>query len=155
MYRNSNKLKDLESDEDESDTELLVPGGKPASQSSNSNAIKLFDLQEIFSSCLISSTALENRMRHNARYDEDYADIQYVSAPLPPCRCRSTHPCLLSSLFDLCATYRTFKRNLKRFPTLNPLDAIVSSGRNKRTSPASLPPPRGSCALSARIQPIF
>lgn len=79
MYRNSNKLKDLESDEDESDTELLVPGGKPASQSTNSNAIKLFDLQEIFSSCLISSTALENRMRHNARYDEDYADIQYVA----------------------------------------------------------------------------
>eukprot|EP01033_Poteriospumella_lacustris_P013861 gene13861-9910_t len=104
MYRNSNKLKDLESDEDESDTELLVPGGKPAAQSKNSNAVKLFDLQEIFSSCLISSTALENRMRHNARYDEDYADIQ------------------------------TFKRNLKRFPTLTPLDAIVSSGRNKLLS---------------------
>jgi hypothetical protein len=136
MYRNSNKLKDLESDEDESDTELLVPGGKPAAQSKNSNAVKLFDLQEIFSSCLISSTALENRMRHNARYDEDYADIQYVSAPPPPTRsCASAHRCsLFSFLFGhCCLSYRTFKRNLKRFPTLTPLDAIVSSGRNKRT----------------------
>lgn len=77
MYKNSGgKLKDIESDEDESDTELLVPGGRSTNRTQVSNYVKIIDLQEIFSSCLITTTALENRMRQNARYDEDYADIQ-------------------------------------------------------------------------------
>lgn len=74
MFKNSSNLRDLESDDDESDTEILVPGGR--NKASLKNEIKILDLQDIFSSCLVGSTALEHRMKQNARYDEDYADIQ-------------------------------------------------------------------------------
>lgn len=73
MHRKHSQLRDIESDEDESDTELLVPGGN---KRVSNNEMRLADLQEIFSSSLVTTSALENRMKQNARYGEDYADIQ-------------------------------------------------------------------------------
>lgn len=78
----------LESDEDESDHELLVPGGRGPGASGRSNRdtqagvptnnteLALAELQQVFSSSLVPMSALESRLRRNVRYDEDYADIQ-------------------------------------------------------------------------------